>query len=122
MVFGRVLQTKKNNTMKEIANYKYKNHNVQISVSERGKFYAKVPTLEIRSHNNNDGDDGFSTIEEVKKKIEEKINLFLETKIDTYEKLAQEITSKLTWTDYEDCYLDTIILKNIMQQVILPLK
>jgi len=108
--------------MKEISNYKLKDHNVQVLVSEYGKFYARVPTLEISSHNTNDGNGGFSTIEEVKNNIEQKINYFLETKIDTYKKLAEEITNKLTWTGYEDYYLDPVVLKSIMQQIMFPLK
>lgn len=47
--------------MKDITTIKYKDFDIVISVSERGKFYAKCPELELQSSNPGDGDCGYST-------------------------------------------------------------
>ena len=61
---------------------------------------------------------GWKTSTEAIKDMEEGIDTFLSTTPKTYKELADAISGSLVWTSYEDCYVDEIILKTLIENFI----
>ena len=90
----------------------YKGIEVQFYVNEEGLFSA-VALGVIHSEG-----IGFKTLAEVEISIKRKIDKFLETTSKTYEELADAVTENLTWTDYEECHCEPVILKTLVENFI----
>ena len=90
----------------------YKGVEVQFYVCENGLFSAAALGA-VYSEGT-----GFKTFDEVKINIKQKIDKFLETTPKTYEELADAVTENLTWTDYEECHCEPVILKTLVENFI----
>lgn len=90
----------------------YKNIEVVYNVDDTGRFWATAinSALSTRTHN---------TMEQTEKEIKKQIDDFLIFMPKTWEELAFAITSKLTWTSYEDCYLDTDVCKILVSNFLI---
>lgn len=91
--------------MKQFKKQPYKDFTIDYYITDEGLFYAKV--LDIISSEGN-------TFIEVEKNIKESVDDFLLCQPKTYKELAQYISDSLTWTSYEDCYLDPKVCEIIV--------
>lgn len=54
---------------------------------------------------------GWSTLSEAREDLKTQLDEFLESTPTNYTELAEQITSSLVWTGYEDCYADEKIIE-----------
>lgn len=94
----------------------YKGIEISYEVNEKGMFSARA--LGILSTDNIEKDRDinhcYPSLERAEKDIKTRIDDFLCHTPKNFKELAESLTAHLTWTDYENCYLDEFVCKTIV--------
>lgn len=103
----------------EIDKIKYKNFDITVSYSKDDKSFHAYSLCGNSNAEFNPKLGNFTcghetpdkAIENVKSKIDE----FLKIAPKTYDELAEQLSSNLTWTGYESCHLESSIVKILVE-------
>jgi len=98
--------------MDAIKTRSYKKIKIEYYVTNDGKFYcSSIPTGAVWKMINQTGHQ-WDTMSEAENAIHDEIDSFLKRTPKNYKELAEAIP--LTWTGYEDCYIDPQALEIIV--------
>jgi len=92
----------------------YKDIEVTYEIDERGKFRCSALGI-FGTHNPKDFRGYYDAMIDAEKEIHALIDEFLSNTPKNYKELAEEITSTLVWTGYEECHADEFIIKTIVE-------
>ena len=103
--------------MKEFKQETYKSIKIKYFVYDNGTFSASA--LNILFTNNTGNDRGinntYPNLMGAEEDIKSKIDNFLSNTPKNFNDLAEVLHAHLTWTGYENCYLDEFVCKTIIE-------
>jgi hypothetical protein len=110
--------------MKTIKTFDYKGFPVELTMSEHMGITFSCSSYNFKSkHRKAHINGGWEKPEEAINSIKEVIDEFLKHTPKTYDELADTIyADALIWTGYEDCHIEPIILKQIVEKFLLTQK
>lgn len=97
----------------------YKNFEIKVHYNEKTKFFFATSKI-ANSHNIyqshlKNACHGFESPKEAVDDVKIRIDKFLETAPKDYQELADAITHSLKWVTETSCYVDPVILKQLVE-------